>query len=47
MDLTHTMDLLRIEENPFGDGGLSGIDVGHKPDISGSDQSFFSGHLSL
>jgi hypothetical protein len=45
MDLTHAVDLLSIKENPLGDGGLPGIDVGHKPNISGSYQSFLSSHL--
>jgi hypothetical protein len=39
------MDLLSVKENPLGDSGLSSIDVGHKPDISGSAQPFLSSHL--
>jgi hypothetical protein len=47
MDLTHAVNLLCVEEDPLSDGRLSGIDVSHEPDISGSHQSFLSSHLLL
>jgi hypothetical protein len=41
------MDLPRVKEHSLGDSGLSGIDMGHKPYISGSNQAFLSSHLSF
>jgi hypothetical protein len=43
---SHAMGFLRIEKDPFSDSGLSGIDVCHKPNISGSGKPFLSSHLS-
>jgi hypothetical protein len=33
MDLTDLVDLLRIEEDPLGDSGLSGVDMGDDSDV--------------
>jgi hypothetical protein len=41
------MDLLRIKKDPFRHRRLSRIDVGHKPNISGSGEPFFPSHLSF
>ena len=46
MDLTHPVDLFRVEKDPFRDSRLPCVDVGHEPDIPGSDQSFLAGHCS-
>ncbi len=32
--LAHAMDPARVEEDPLGQGGLAGIDVGHDPDVA-------------
>jgi hypothetical protein len=37
--------LLRVEKDPFRDSGLSRIDVGHEPNISGPGEPFLSSHL--
>jgi hypothetical protein len=41
------MGLLGIEKDSLGDSRLSGIDVGHKPNISCSGEPFLSSHLFL
>jgi hypothetical protein len=33
MDLTELVDLLRVEEDPLGDGGLARIDMGDDSDV--------------
>jgi hypothetical protein len=43
--LSHAMGFLCIKKDPFGHGRLSRIDVGHKPNISRSGESFLSSHL--
>ena len=45
MDFSHAVDLLRVKKDPFRDSGFPGVDVGHKPDISGSGESFLASHL--
>ncbi len=45
MYLTHTMCTTSIEQNTFCSSGLTGIYVGHDPDVSGIFQIFI--HLSL
>ena len=36
VDLAELVDLLRVEEDPLGHGGLAGVDVGDDPDIPGA-----------
>jgi hypothetical protein len=43
---SHAVGLFRVKKDPFSDSGLSRIDVGHKPNISGSGEPFLSSHLS-
>jgi len=44
MDLTDLVDLLRVEEDPLGDGGLAGVDVRDDPDVPGAGERVESGH---
>jgi hypothetical protein len=47
IDLPHAVDLFCIVEDPLGDGRFPGIDMGHKPNVSRSGESFLSSHLSF
>jgi hypothetical protein len=35
MDLTDLVDLLRVEEDPLGDGRLASVDMGDDSDVPG------------
>ena len=47
MDLSHLVGLAGVKQDPFGDGGLTRIDVGNDSNISGSGQFRFRRHLFL
>jgi hypothetical protein len=36
MDLTDLVDLLRVEEDPLGDGGFARVDMRNDSDVSSS-----------
>ena len=44
VDLAHLVDLARVEEDPLGDGGLAGVDVGDDADVAGAGERVESGH---
>src|SRR4029078_391816 len=44
MDLTDLVDLLRIEKDPLGDGGLAGVDVRDDSDVPRSDERNLTCH---
>jgi hypothetical protein len=45
MDLTELVDLLRVKEDPLGDGGLARIDMRDDSDVSRLGERNLSCHL--
>ena len=44
VDLAELVDLLRVEEDPLGDGRLAGVDVRDDPDVAGAREGDEAGH---
>jgi hypothetical protein len=44
VDLAELVDLLRVEEDPLGDGRLAGVDMRDDPDVPGAGERVEAGH---